>query len=132
MNNLNKLLAQASQPLGTIGKGEGFGLLNNITSGKDAIEAISKIASTVIGFITITAGVYLIFQLLTASLNWMTASGDKGKLEKAQMQITQSLTGIIMIVAAYAIVSIVGTVLGLDVFLGDPQKLIDQLKLGGP
>ena len=61
----------------------------------------------------------------------MTASGDKGKLEKAQLQITQAITGIIIIVAAYAIVAIIGTVLGLDILLNDPENLRNQLQLGG-
>lgn len=126
---MNKLLAQANP--GQIGSGEGFGLLNNITSAEGAIDAIAKITSTVIGFITITAGIYLIFQLLTAAINWMSSSGDKAKLEKAQLQITQSLTGLIIIVAAYGIVAIIGSVLGLDILLQNPGGLIEQLQLGG-
>ncbi len=132
---MNNLLAQANVPLGEIGKGEGFGFLNFEKviggDGLDAINSIAKVVSTTIGLITIVAGIYLLFQLIIAAISWMTASGDKGKLEKAQLQITQAITGIIIIVAAYAIVAIIGTVLGLDILLNDPENLRNQLQLGG-
>lgn len=128
MNNTH-LLAQAAKPLGTIGGSQGFGPFGALTSGVAGVNAIAAMISTVIGFITIAGGIYFLVQLMTASLNWMTSSGDKGKLEKAQLQMSQSLTGLILIVASYALVSIIGNVLGFrNILLGNPAEILGQLQ----
>ena len=62
----------------------------------------------------------------------MTAAGDKSKLEKSQLQMSQGLTGLIIVVSSYALVSIVGTMLGFNnILLGNPSELLGQLQLGG-
>ncbi len=127
---MHKLLAQSGQPLGNIGSGNGFGLLNNVPSGTDALNKIARVVSTIIGLMTLVAGIFFFFQLITASFNWMSASGDKSKLEKAQLQMIQSLTGLIIVVAAFAVASIIGTVLGLDLTLSHQENIIPQLILG--
>ena len=131
MNN-QQLLAQSGQPIGQIGGSTGFGPFAVFTTGEAAVDAIARVISVVIGFITISAGIYFLFQLFTAALNWMTAAGDKSKLEKSQLQMSQGLTGFIIVVSSYALVSIVGTMLGFNnILLGNPSELLGQLQLGG-
>lgn len=116
--------------LGTIGEGTGFGPFNNaFVTGSGPMAAVVKVVSTAIGFITICAGLYFMIQVMLGGFEWISASGDKGKLEKAQNRITHSLIGLIIVVAAFAIVSIIGTVLGLDILLTNPSGLINQLML---
>ena len=132
-SHINQLLVQAASPLGTIGNGEGFGPFGtaNVTGNStSAIMAITKVISVIIGFITISGGIYFIFQLLISGFEWLMASGDKSRLTKAQDRMTHSIIGLIVIVATYSIVSIVAGILGFEnLLLKDPTGLIQQLQL---
>jgi len=48
-------------------------------------------------------GVLLLIYLLYAGYHWMTAQGDEKKVDKAKETIQRAITGLIIIVAAYAI-----------------------------
>lgn len=122
-------LAQVPADLGPIGTGPGFGPFTADQVSGNPLIAITKVVSTVIGIITVSAGIYFLFQLLIGAFTWMTSSGDKGKLTQAQDRMVHSVIGLIIVVAAYAIVSIVGGLLGFDIL--NPQNLLEVLQLGG-
>ncbi len=114
--------------LGKLGCKPGQGPLNCITSGANAVDAIARITTTIIGFITLVGTVYFIFQFIIGAIEWISASGDKSRLTKAQDRITHALTGIIILVSAYAVVALIGTLLGFDPFLTNPIEIIKLLK----
>lgn len=126
----NKLLAQNPVDLGQIGTGEGFGPFGN-TSGvlSNPVGPIANLISTTVGLITVCAGIYFLFQLLTGAFSWMISSGDKGKLSTAQDRMLHAVIGLIIVVASYAIVSVVGGLLGFDIL--NPQNIVGALQLGG-
>lgn len=127
----HKLLKVAvSTPLGNIGEGTGFGPFNFGNVGSP-LTVVAKVASTVIGVITLVAGIYFIFQFLIGAFGWLTSSGDKTRLQKAQDRLTHALIGLVIVVATYAIVEIVQTITGLDLLLKSPGNLENILKLGG-
>lgn len=132
----NHLLAQApvASGLGKIGNGscEGLGPFCSFLRPEDAVVAIANILSTIIGLITTIAGLYFIFQFMIGGFEWMTSSGDKTRLQKAQERMTHSLIGLIIVVASFALISIIARILGFQsFFLNNPGQLINQLKLGG-
>ncbi len=119
-----KVWAQESTPLGTIGEGEGFGPWANA---EEAIKNFTTIISNIIGLMTIVAGIWFIFQFLTGAIGWLTSGGDKAGVQAAQGRITNAFIGLIVVVAAYAIIYIIGELLGFKIL--QPQDLI---KLIGP
>ncbi len=123
----NKLLAQVGTSIGNIGEGGGFGPFSSDQLGANPIEAVVKIISTIIGFITLIAGIYFMFQFFIGAFGWLTSSGDKQRLTDAQNRLSHSLIGLIIVVATYAIMSIIQVVTGLN-FL-NPASLIDALVL---
>lgn len=125
--NIHNLLAQNASSLGPIGTGPGFGPFTSDVVSNNPLVQITRIISVIIGFITICAGIWFMFQLLIGAFGWITSGGDKNKLTQAQDRITNSFIGIVIVVAAYAITALVGKITGLDIL--DPQKLIDVLKL---
>lgn len=130
VNQLNQLLAQVPSPLGDVGTGPGFGPFSNnpdVTGGGGPLIALTKIMSLVIGMITVSAGIYFIFQFLIGATQWMYASGDKSKLQAAQDRLNHALTGIVIVVATYSIVAIVGGILDFDILLENPCQIIEQL-----
>lgn len=80
-----------------------------------ASNLLATILSTVIGVFTIVAGIYFLLQFLIAGLDWIGSSGNPEKLKNAQSKITNALIGLIIVVIAYAITSLVGKILGINI-----------------
>lgn len=101
----------------------------NPTSGDigGSTSAIEKLISNVLVVLTVVAGIAFILYFLLGGLNWITAGGDKGKIDKAKGMMTNGAIGIIAITVSYAIVWIVGAALGLDVL--NPGALINNIKV---
>ena len=111
---INSLLAQYD--LGTIGKRPGFGPWIAPLSGANADPSIllSRIISNVLGVMTIGAGIWFLFQVIVAGYNYLSAGGDKARIENAGRKLTNSLIGIAIVVAAYGLIGILGTFLGVE------------------
>ncbi len=130
-----RVFAQTSEPLGTIG-GEGLGPFGGIGKNivKDSpagLEGITKTISSIIGIMTIAAGIWFMFQLLTGGFYWMTSSGDKGKLETARHRINDAFVGLLIVVAGWAILALAGQFLGFDILVTSPGDVINQLRIPG-
>lgn len=92
-------------------------------------SALSRVISIIIGFITLTAGIYFLFQIIVGGVGWMSSTGDKNKLQQAQDRMTNAFIGLVIVVGAYAITWVVGNVFGLDIFISDPAGVVGQLGL---
>jgi len=114
-------------PLGTIGQGTGLGPFANPKDGTGAVTNITTAISGIIGFLTVVAGIWLFIQLIIGGLSWMSAAGDKNKLNEARDRITNALLGLLVIVAAWAILAIAGQFFGWKEILY-PSTLIDTIK----
>lgn len=115
--------------LGQIGGTEGFGPWGNIGTAFEIGEAagqFSKLISRIIGVMTIIAGLWFLFQFVIAGYGYMTSSGDSKRMSDAYNKITSSLIGLVVIVAAYAIISLIGAILGFDIL--NPQAVIQLLR----
>lgn len=98
-------------------------------TGPDSIPqgaaGIENVINVVIGFLTVVGGILFLIWLIVGTYTWITAEGKPDKLEKARNHITQAITGLIILVGAYAITALISTVLGLS-FL-DFAKTINNL-----
>ena len=75
--------------------------------------------------LTVVAGMAFALYFLLGGLNWITAGGDKGKIDKAKGMMTNGAIGLIIIVLSYSITWIVGKALGLDIL--NPATIINGL-----
>lgn len=122
---INLLLAQKTSPLG--GYLEGLGPLGDtLNQGlivpRASANLFTKTLSVIIGFLTVVAGIWFVFQFFIGAFSWLTAGSDKAALEKAQKTITNSLIGLVIIVAAIFIIDIIGKVIGLEIL--NPGKFL--------
>lgn len=120
--------AQKSNPLGQIGGEEGFGPWGNLGKYTDVSQAagvFTSIISRIIGVMTIIAGIWFIFQFIIGAYGYMTAAGDQQKMANATKKITSSLIGLVIVVTAYAIISLLGALLGFEIL--KPGELIINL-----
>ena len=81
--------------------------------------------SDIIGIITVLATLFFIVYAFIAFFNWITAGGDQGKIEKARDRLVWSTLGLILIVAAYSIVGLIGGIVGLELL--NPGKMIQSV-----
>ena len=63
----------------------------------------SYILGTVVSAFLGLLGVIFMVLIIYAGYNWMTAEGEEEKVKKAKDTIRQSIIGLVLIVAAYAI-----------------------------
>lgn len=88
--------------------------------------ALEKIISNVLVVLTVVSAIAFTLYFLLGGLNWITAGGDKGKIDKAKGMMTNGAIGIIVVAVSYAIVWIVGKALGLDIL--EPGKIINTIQ----
>lgn len=120
---MEKIFA-AGKSLGKI-EGEGLGPFAKTTS--NPIQTITSAISGIIGVLTVVASIWFIFQFLIGGINWISSGGDKNKLKEARDRITNALIGLIIVVAAWAILAIAGQFFGWTDIL-NPAGLIDKVR----
>ena len=64
-------------------------------------------------------GLAVVAYMIMGGLNWITAAGDKGKIEQAKERITQGLIGLAVLFSVAAISTFFGTALGIDLLAPD-------------
>lgn len=69
--------------------------------------------SNVIGLLIGLAGIFFLIFLVWGGVQWITSGGEKGSVENARNQITNAAIGLVIVVAAWAIFSVLKTFLGL-------------------
>jgi len=111
--------------LGDIGQGAGFGAYNVVSGFDNAVKLFNQVVSNVIGFITIVAGLYFLVQFIVGAFSWLTSSGEKDKIKGAQDRITHAVIGLTLVIAAYALISILGSLLGLTIL--NPYAGLSQI-----
>ena len=123
---MHKLLSQQPYPDSpTLIEGFGeYGLQN--TNPSQAPIIFNSFLSSIIGLLTVIAGIWFFFVLLTGAIMWIGAGGDKGKVVEARQRITMGLIGIAVVVAALFIADVVGGLLGFPQIL-DPGGFIQDL-----
>lgn len=111
---IRSLLAQ--NPLQGVIKGPGA-FQPNISAGGAAVggSAVEKFLSVFLGFFTIVGGLMFLMYFIFGGLAWLSAGGEKGKVESARTQLTNAALGLIIVIVSQAIVGIVGGVLGLRI-----------------
>ncbi len=109
MKIASPILAQVEHKIGDL---EGLGPLG-IDPQRSDMKA-SSLISNLIGILTIIGIIYFAFQVILAGYKLLTSSGDKNKASEAQLQITQGVIGIVVIIAAVFIVALIGKLLGIE------------------
>ncbi len=95
--------ASNPNPFGNSGKAAGelrnAGNSAGITSQQDLPQIIGTIINVVLGFM----GIVLLFYVILAGWEWMSAGGDDKGVTTAKTRIKNAVIGLVIIVSAYAI-----------------------------
>jgi len=85
-----------------------FQALGNLT--------IPNIVSSAIQLILVVAALIAFIFLIVGGIRWITAGGDKEKTAKAQQTLTAALVGLVIVFAAWAIMSLIEKFFGITIF----------------
>lgn len=118
------LLAQSQQNLGTL---KGLGPLGEVNQ-TNAPGLFAKTISLAIGFMTIVAAIWFLFNIIISGYQWLSSGGDKQKLSEAQSKLTNSIVGLVIVVIAIFVARLVVELLGIPNLL-DPTVIINQILL---
>jgi len=76
--------------------------------------ALGAIITQLVGALFIAGFLLTFVFLIMGGFTWITAGGDKTKLEKARDEITHAIIGLIVVGASYALAALVANFFGLD------------------
>jgi hypothetical protein len=75
---------------------------------------LQEIVSNLINLFLVVAFVVFLLLLLLGGIQWITSGGDKESLAKAKAKITSAIIGIIVVICAWAILSLIRGFFGLE------------------
>lgn len=88
--------------------GSGFDTLPGITI-PDVISGLVKLAMVVVALVFFA-------MLIWGGIRWITSRGDKTEVENARNQITHALIGLAIVFVAWAILALLKSLFGVDLF----------------
>lgn len=97
------LIAQGTQVVDIAGK----------ASTISSISTLGRLIEMGAGLILIIGGLAFLFYLLMGGFSWITAGGDKAKVEKARDMITQGIIGLAVLASVFALYGLVLRFLGI-------------------
>lgn len=79
-------------------------------------DIFAKILAVIITLFFIVGSLATLIYFLMGALSWITSGGEKQGLETAKNRLTAALVGIIVLASTFAVLQILGSVLGIDFF----------------
>jgi len=81
----------------------------------NAAQNLTTLINSIFSFLTIVAGLAFILYFVLGALRWITGGGEEAAVEKAKSQMVNAAIGLIVVMASYAIIGVIGMVLGIDI-----------------
>ena len=92
----------------------------NLKPGGDFVNleelTLGGIVAGLIRLILVIAALVFFFILVIGGIRWIASGGDKAQTEAARGQITAALVGLVIVFAAWAIVQLINTFFGINIF----------------
>ncbi|OQA82525.1 MAG: hypothetical protein BWY29_00814 [Microgenomates group bacterium ADurb.Bin238] len=87
--------------------------IDSQVTGFFAYSNVGDLVSTLVTTAIVVGALATLIYLIMGGINWIISAGDTQKVESAQKHITNALIGLVILVAAYAIFTVVKTFLGI-------------------
>ncbi len=125
MSNHTSLLADIDFDLIERAQEQGLPYANRISDTADSEDVVASMIGGFLRVAVVIASLLLLFNLVYAGIEWVTAGGDSGKIEKAKTRITQSVVGMLILAASVAIF------VAINQLIGGPIEIIGGRGGGG-
>jgi len=77
---------------------------------------LPQIIAGLIKLTLVIAAIVFFFILVIGGIQWIASGGDKAQTEAARNRITAALVGLVIVFAAWAIIALINTFFGIDIF----------------
>lgn len=98
---------------------------SDLTTDTTAFSVFETIVSNVIGLLTVVGSLVFIVYFLLGAISWISSGGDTSKVGKARDQMVQGALGLVILVMMYAIVGLIGSIVGIDIL--NPATILTSL-----
>ncbi len=78
-------------------------------------DTFAVIAGKLLEAIVLFGGLAVLLYLLWGGISWITAGGDKSKVESARNRITQAIIGLIVLASAIAVFTLIQSFFGFEI-----------------
>jgi len=85
----------------------------------DLVLVFNRVYNTAI----LSAGAVFIIWMIISAIRYMAAGGDEKAIEAARGSLTHALLGFVLVLGAYAIINILGNLLGPVITGGTPVNI---------
>jgi len=116
------LIAQAEINLGQAAIDQGLPGTAGVDT-NDYGTALGVRFGMIISFLMVIASLLVLLYLIWGAMEWITAGGDSGKVEKARSKMFNAIIGIIVLAATTAIFMLVQQFLGLTILDFNTNRL---------
>ena len=82
------------------------------------ITDLGQLISALVGTVLIIAALLAFLYLILGGIKWITSGGDKAGMEEARNKITHAIVGLIIVGAAWSIMTLVQNFLGVQIIGG--------------
>ncbi len=115
----NKILAQVEHDYELNG-------FNNPTDAVNATTKFEKLASNLIGILTIVAVLFFAIQIILAGFSFISSGGDEKVMETSRKKLTNSVLGLFIVIVAVGIGSLIAKLLGLNNIFDINQMFVNM------
>jgi len=77
---------------------------------------LGGIIGGLVNFGILAAAIVFFFILVMGGIRWIMSQGDETKVKGAREQVTHALIGLAIVFAAWAVVTLIGNVFGVNIF----------------
>lgn len=89
------------------------------------LSSLEILISNIIGLLTTLGALVFIFMFFYAAFRWISGGDDAGKIQKARDQMVQAVIGLVIMVAGYAIIGLIGSMVGIKLL--EPAAQIEAI-----
>lgn len=89
----------------------------------DPIELVQTIIVTLINLIYVVGVIIFFFMLVIGGIQWLSSGGDKQAVANAQARIQHAVIGLVLLLAAFAIVTLLEELFGISILVIDIGEL---------
>ena len=76
---------------------------------------VGDVVSRFLLFAISLAGIYFLYRLITAGYTYLTSIGDPGKIQSGTKQLTNAITGLVLVISAFFIAQILESIFGINI-----------------
>lgn len=128
MNKISKIATGASVVASTLLVPMSAFAANTVTPPTGFITTdLGTLITWILNIVFVIGAIIALFYLIWGAFNWITSGGDKGKTADARNKIIAAIVGLILLAAAWTLLTVVLNLLGA----GDINTLLNNLKAPG-